>query len=493
MKISIITPCLNCAETLPVTLSSIKSQNYKNIEHIIVDGGSTDSTIEILNKYKFKNKKIFYFKNKNLYDSINYGIKKSSGDLIGILNADDFYSNEKTIKILVNKVKKSNAEIFIGNTVYFDNKNFDRIVRYYCVKNFKKSHLNFGLMPSHTASFVKKQTYKDVGLYNKKMKIAADFDFFLKSILIFNKKYEYLNQNVTRMRTGGISGKELKSYIISTFEIIKSFKNNSLYPSFLFFRVLARLPVKLIQFYNFNEKKLNKELRIKKYPNYKKYFYDFKIIKNISNLNFKENFILSALNLAFLGSYFKKEINYNPNLINWPDGVFSKYLYAAAKKIPGRDLLNSIKLPNIINRIIVLGNLSLNGKKFIANKFSKKIKHIELVYGNADNIFNNLNHKKFSSRDLILITLPTPKQEILADKIAAKNFNYKIICIGGSISIACGDERAVPKILYSFEWLWRLRYETKRRTVRLLKTFYYYSVAKIFNPRTKHFGIYIIE
>ena len=95
MKISIITVCLNSEKTINYTLNSVISQNYSNIEHIIVDGGSTDNTLNILKKYKFKNKKVFYLKNKSLYSSINYGIKKANGGLISILHSDDIYNNTR--------------------------------------------------------------------------------------------------------------------------------------------------------------------------------------------------------------------------------------------------------------------------------------------------------------------------------------------------------------------------------------------------------------
>ena len=117
MKISIITVCLNSEKTILHSLNSVISQNYKNIEHILVDGGSTDGTIKILKQYKFKNKKIIYKKGESLYQSLNIGIKKSTGDLISILHSDDIYNNENTLSIVSKYVKRSNEKIFFGNVV----------------------------------------------------------------------------------------------------------------------------------------------------------------------------------------------------------------------------------------------------------------------------------------------------------------------------------------------------------------------------------------
>ena len=487
MKITIITPCLNSAATLPLTLSSVANQKYKNIEHILIDGGSDDGTIELLKNNNFKNKKNFFFKNKGLYDSINYGIKKAKGEIISILNSDDIYNNNNIIGNIAKIAKKNKSDIFIGSTAYFHNRDYKKITRYYDTSKFKKEHLTWGLMPSHTASFIRKKVYQKYGLYNIKMRIASDFDFFLRVLLINNCSFKLVNKICTRMKTGGLSGKNLSSYLISTSEILRSFKLNKLKNNIA--KVLFRIPAKINQFFLFDQKKLNKNFNFKILKKYESYKYDFKIIQNIKRLNFNKNFILSALNLAYLGSYKSDQIKYNPNLVSWPDGVFSKVIDRNIKKIPGRDILKKIILPRNIKNIYILGNISKKGINFMENKFNKKIKTINLPFGSPMKIFKKIKDKKFSKSDLIFLTIPTPKQEIVADMISKNNKNFKIICIGGSIAIASGDEKQVPEILNSYEFLWRLRYETKRRFIRLLKTFYYYYLNNIFDNKTKNLKI----
>ena len=138
MKVSIITVCLNSEDTILDTLNSVLTQNYKNIEHIIVDGGSTDRTIFFLKRYNFKNKKIIFKKKCSLYNSINLGIKSATGDIITILHSDDIYNSTNTISKVIEKVKKSKKKLFFGDVVYYKDK-FTNIIRYYRSTKFKRS------------------------------------------------------------------------------------------------------------------------------------------------------------------------------------------------------------------------------------------------------------------------------------------------------------------------------------------------------------------
>jgi glycosyltransferase involved in cell wall biosynthesis len=486
MKISVITVCFNSEKTILETLNSVINQTYKNIEHIIVDGKSTDKTKSILKKYPFKNKKIFFLKKRGVYNALNYGIKKAKGSIVHILHADDIYQSNDTIKNVIIKIKKRNEKIFLSDVAFFKKNNFSSISRFYSAENFKKYKLRFGIMPPHPGMFVKKEIYKKF-LYNENYKIAGDFDFFLRTLLINNIKFFYLDLIVVRMRLGGISSKNIGAYITSTLEILKSFKSNNIESNL--FNAIARLPSKIVQLLFFSKSKVNKYFQIKISLFYKKFTkYDFIIKKNANYLDFNKNFIYSAMNLAFLGSYSKGDIKKNKYLINWPDGVFSKKVSDINIKIPGREIIKSLKLPKIIKKITVIGNLSKNSNLFLNNLYKKKITNVELPYGNIKSILKNFQYKS-SKNELIFITLPTPKQELLANYIANKNKEFKIICIGGAIAIASGDEREVPKLLYRLEFIWRLRYETKRRISRLIYSFIYYVIGKYFNKKLNNLKI----
>ncbi len=481
MKISIITVTLNSEGTLKDTLNSILSQNYKNYEHIIVDGGSTDNTLKILKNYPNKNKKIFIKKNCGIYKSINYAIKRSTGKFICILNSDDIFHSNDTIKNLVKEILKSKKiDIFFGNVAYFNGFNYYKINRYYSSKNFREWKMKFGLMPPHPASLIKKDIYLKYGKYAENFKIAADFELFLRFLFIHKIKYKILNQIVVRMRSGGISGKNIYSYWISTTEILKSFKMNNLNTNLLL--IIMRIPAKINQLFFFSSRKINKAFRLFDIIFDHDYYNEtsFKIYKKIKHIP-KGNFILSGMNLAFLGYFANNEVYPNKFLYHWPDGIWTKNLINI-NKIPGRELIEKIKLGKDINKILILGNMSQNSKKFLENKFKIKIHHQNLPFGNINKIIKT--KIKLLKNSLTLITLPTPKQEKLAYHLMKTNKDFKIICIGASVAIASGDEKPVPARLKNYEFLWRLKTDFFRRLKRILETLYYYFKGKYL------FGVY---
>ena len=492
MKISIITVCLNSEKTIINTLNSVVCQTYSNIEHIVVDGGSTDLTIDYLKNYKFKNKKVFIKKGMSLYESLNFGIKKSNGQLISILHSDDIYNNPNTLEKVVKKAKLSDNKIFFGDVVYFNKSNYSKVTRSYpAVKNIYKN-FRHGNMPPHTGSFYKREIFQELGYYNSDFKIAGDFDHLLRIVYIKKVKFELLNFVVVRMKSGGLSGKNLKSFMIINKEIIKSFNLNKLHTNI--FKIMLRVPPKIFQYIFLNQKVLNKDFKFQINKYYEDFYYNkINVITKIKKLNLKKNFILSALNLAFLGSLIEGKIKLSKNFINWPDGIFSILREKKLFKIPGRKILHDLHLDKrYIERIIVLGNLSRNSKLYLKSKFKIKILHQNLPFGDVSEITRNLkiNIKK---KDLVFLTLPTPKQEQIAEYLKNMNKYYKIICIGGSIGIASGDEQEVPKFLIYFEFLWRLRYETFRRLKRLIVTFYVYMYDIILKKNIRYIKIKILN
>ena len=195
-----------------------------------------------------------------------------------------------------------------------------------------------------------------------------------------------------------------------------------------------------------------------------------------------KKFILSALNIAYIGSFMQNKIFLQKKLFFWPDGMsINLFLKKKIKKIPGRLLIENLVLPNYINDIVIIGNLSKLSKIYISKKFiNKKIIHIKLPYSTPYNLYNLL--PKFKSNQLILLTISTPKQELLAELIYENNEFCKIICIGGALEMLSGKEKPVPKFLYdkNLEFLWRLRYDTLRRIKRLLITSFYFIKFYLF-------------
>ena len=479
MKITIITVTLNSQNTIRDTLNSVLSQSYKNIEHIIVDGGSTDKTISLLKSYPNKNKKIFIKKNFGIYKSINFGIKKSNGKYICILNSDDIFHSNDIVKELAQIITKNKRDkIFFGDVAYFKKFNYYKINRFYSSANFKRWKMVFGLMPPHPGSLINKKIYTKYGLYNNDFKIAADFELFLRLILIKKIDFKIINKPIVRMRSGGISGKSILSYWISTKEILKSFKINDLSSNIFF--ILMRIPAKINQLFFFNSKKINNKFKLFNIL-FEKENYDnnsFKIYQSINKINLKKNFILSGMNLAFLGYFANQEVYPSKFLYHWPDGVWARK-HINIDKIPGRKLLEKIKLTSNIKRILVLGNISQNSINYLKKRYKLNVIHQNLPFGSINKIIKTkINIPKGS---LTLITLPTPKQEKLAYHLAKLNKDFKIICIGASVAIASGDEKVVPNIIKNYEFLWRLRTDFFRRLKRIFETLVYYIKGKFFN------------
>jgi len=483
MKVSIITPTYNSEKTIEDNIKSILSQDYKNIEHIIVDNFSSDYTKELVKKYQHRNLR-YYEKKTNIYEAMNYGIKKSTGAIIGIIGSDDLLQSKNTIKQIVKKFNTNNINIYIGGVVYFKENDYEKILREYSLTSFNISDFEKGLMPPHPSTFIKKSLYTKYGNYKTKYKIAADFEF-LNRILKKNNSLLIENKPVVRMRVGGVSTSGLLSYLKISNEINDILKIKKINLSK--FKIYLRFLYKFKQVITFNQNKINDDFDIsiyKKKEDTKKKD-DFRIITNINKLSDFNNYILVALNLAFLGFWVKFKNLYNNKIIFWPDGISSKILNSNLKKIPGRDILANLKINNYINKIFILGKINKKNIFYLKKRFNNKIiKNINLPIDTWQNLYNLLpKHIKtnIKKNELLIITLPTPKQEMLALKLASNNKNYKIICIGGSLNIVSSKERVVPNLMYKYnlEFLWRLRTDFYRRIKRLFYTAIYFIFGLI--------------
>jgi len=200
----------------------------------------------------------------------------------------------------------------------------------------------------------------------------------------------------------------------------------------------------------------------------KNFFY----IDNINKLKLNNNFILSALNLAFAGFVSKKQIKINKYFVLWCDGLFSK-IFVKSKLVPGYELIEKIKIPNRINQIIILGNASERSIMYLKKKFKKKITTYSLPHGKIQNFYNKL--PIIRKNYLYLITLPSPIQEKIAIHISKKYKFFKIICLGGGLAMASGEITKSPSLIryLHLEFAWRLRTDFFRRIKRLFISILY--------------------
>lgn len=246
LRVSIITVCFNAADTIESTITSVLNQSYKSIQYIIIDGKSSDYTMDIVNKYKTKISKVVSEPDNGLYEAINKGIALSDGDVVGILNADDIFYNDSIIETIVKKFNDNTTTMsLIGDIAFINNSN--EITRYYSSKNWAPFFLRFGVMPPHPSFYCRRELFSKHGNYRTDFKIAADFELFLRFLLINKVNYKYINEIVVLMNTGGLSTKNWFSHQTITKEIRKAFQVNGIYTNYVF--ISFRYLFKAIQFF----------------------------------------------------------------------------------------------------------------------------------------------------------------------------------------------------------------------------------------------------
>ena len=456
--------------SMPYIMASVNSFNkqaYKNKELIIVKSKSTDTTDQYLNDINQKNIKIYSF-NGSIYKALNYGIKKAQGNVIGILHSDDVYFDKTILSHVVKIFKKKNIEILYSNVLYSKRNNLKKITRVWNNINIKKNYE----LPPHTGSFIHKKIYNKFK-YNTKYIISSDTEFLLKIKKLKYKNY-YFKRNSIIMRMGGIST-NFKSFFIKMSEDINIFRKQN----YSIFTYLKKI------FFKINQIFYSKNLAFTKYHNE---LNDISKIKIVNTIKFNETHgrILSALNLAFI-SYNSKFKLLSHHTLFWPDGIFSKTI-TSKNKLPGRDFFMKYlkyinKKPKKFKKIYIVGNINKDSKKWLDENILQKFIFHKLKFGSAKEIISSYKKKNYKNKSLIILTIPTPKQEIIANYIKSKKKDITIICLGGSINILSGYEKKTPELLnlLNLEWLWRLRFDTKRRIARLIETAYLFTKMLILN------------
>ena len=458
-------------------VSSISKFIYKNFDYI-------------LSQSKSFQKRISYYNNNNNNNNIYFPSWDENIDKNN--NKESKYNNDKSFKI-----------VFTGNVGQAQN--FDKVIKAAIIlKNFKDikwiivgsgrelENIKKIVSNENITNFILegKRPFEDMNYYHS----IADILFIsLKSSqaissTIPGKLQTYLREN--KFILGMIKGESKKViedsgmgccvdpdspedlakkilYLKNHPEIIKKITNSD----------SGQVYLKK----NFNKDIILKDL-IKNFNEAYDSFEKIKIIKDVTEIPYDRNFSLSGLNLAFLGYLSSKKIKLHKDLLNWPDGIFKGRFYGKEVfKVPGVQIIKNLQVPNIIKNIYVLGFLSKNSKDFLIKKFSNfKLIHVDLPYGSIENIYKSCP-QNFTDKDLIICTLPTPKQEQLSELIKKNNIHFKIICIGGAVGMASGEEKVVPEILNKFnlEFLWRLRTDTKRRVLRLFYTFFFYLYGEL--------------
>ena len=212
------------------------SQSYPDIEYIIVDGQSNDNTVDLIKEYEPKfNGRMHWTSepDKGLYDAMNKGIKLATGDIVGIINSDDFYHRVDVISEIANAFEDANVEATFADVRFVNPDNLDKTVRYYSSKNFNTKRFRFGFMPAHPSFFTYRKNFEKYGYYQTDYMIAADYELLVRFLYTQKLKYQYLSLDVMKMRTGGRSTASWKSNLQLNKEIVRGCRENGIYTNLI--------------------------------------------------------------------------------------------------------------------------------------------------------------------------------------------------------------------------------------------------------------------
>ena len=246
MKISIITATFNREATIVRAITSIKKQTYENIQNIVIDGASEDKTISLVKPLLDHNDILISEHDSGIYDALNKGLSRASGDIIGFLHSDDLYSNNNVISKVIECFSNSDVDVVYGDITFFSGNNVKKIKRRYRSDNLSKKNLTWGKMPAHPAIFIKRHIYKEVGYFKTSFNIAADYEFLCRLMHYPKLKSMYLPQDLVHMQLGGISTGGIRNTIVLNKEVLRAIRSNGMYTNL--FMLLSKYPSKILQF-----------------------------------------------------------------------------------------------------------------------------------------------------------------------------------------------------------------------------------------------------
>lgn len=236
MKVSVITVTYNSFSTIEDTIKSVLRQTCPNIEYIVVDGASTDGTLDVIKQYEpqFKGRmKWISEKDKGIYDAMNKGIQMATGDVVGILNSDDYYTSDDVVEQMASAFKDEKLDAVYGDIHFIRDGQPDKCIRYYSSKHFHPRWLRFGFMPAHPSFYCRRDVYEKAGLYKTDYKIGSDYEMMVRLFRKYHIKAKYLPVDFVTMRTGGASTRNVHSRIQLIKDDVRGCRENGIYTNSL--------------------------------------------------------------------------------------------------------------------------------------------------------------------------------------------------------------------------------------------------------------------
>lgn len=246
MRISIITVVRNRQETILNAIRSVQQQDYVDIEHIFIDGKSTDETLSIIKKHVTGNIKILSEGDQGIYDALNKGISMATGDIIGVLHSDDLYAKPDTLSKVMWQFLNETVDAVYGDALFFAGRDPGNVMRKFTSAGFNVSMLPYGILPAHTTLFVRKKVFDKFGLYKPDFKISGDAEFMARIFLAPCFESRYLKEVLVLMAIGGLSSSGIKNSIILNLELLRGLRQNGVKTNL--FKILLRYRNKIKEF-----------------------------------------------------------------------------------------------------------------------------------------------------------------------------------------------------------------------------------------------------
>ena len=244
MKVSVITVAYNSAATIVDTLESVKSQSHADIEHIVIDGASTDRTVSLVEKFAPRVSHVTSEPDNGIYDAMNKGLQLASGDVIGFLNSDDIFAHTGVISSIAKTMNDPSVDVCYGDLVYVSRNDASNVVRYWQSCTYRPGLCSRGWAPAHPTFYVRREAFRKYGGFDTSMRLAADFDLSLRLLEVHRLNTVYLPEVLVRMRLGGVTNSNWRNIVAQNLEASRACRKYGLRGGFLFIagRLLSRIP-----------------------------------------------------------------------------------------------------------------------------------------------------------------------------------------------------------------------------------------------------------
>lgn len=248
MKISIITVAFNAADTIESTLISVARQTFRDVEHVVIDGGSSDGTQAVVSSHGDRISRFLSEPDRGIYDAMNKGLALATGNVIGFLNADDAYATENVLSRVAETMERYHLDALFGDVAFYHRENPERIVRRYSSSHFSPERIAWGWMPAHPALFVRCEVFQKAGPFRTDYRIAGDFEFVARAFGKQSLRYRYLPEVLVMMRVGGVSTGGWGNTILLNKEVLRACRENGIQTNIL--KILTKYPLKLLGYIN---------------------------------------------------------------------------------------------------------------------------------------------------------------------------------------------------------------------------------------------------